>query len=221
MLFLTAEAGITKIVGDKMISVTIKDIPMIFKSDATIFAPKAIDTGTLAMLSTIDFTSNDKVLDLGCGYGIVGILASKIIGSENVVMCDISETAVQYSKINAELNQIKNVDIKISDGYKNIVDSDFTLILSNPPYHTDFSVAKKFIEGGYKRLVIGGRMVMVTKRLTWYKNKLSSVFGGVKVHEIDGYYVFIAEKRRNRNNKSTNNRKRMSKKLERKYGSAL
>ncbi len=204
-----------------MISVTIKNIPMIFKSDATIFAHKAIDTGTLAMLSIIDFSPNDKVLDLGCGYGIVGILASKIIGSENVIMCDISETAVQYSKINAELNQVMNIDIKISDGYKNIMDNDFTLILSNPPYHTDFSVAKKFIEGGYKRLVIGGRMVMVTKRLTWYKNKLSSVFGGVKVHEIDGYYVFIAEKRRNKNNKPSNNRKKMSKKLERKYGNTL
>ncbi len=204
-----------------MISVTIKNIPMIFKSDAAIFSPKAIDTGTLAMLSIIDFSPNDKVLDLGCGYGIVGILAGKIIGSEKVIMSDISETAVQYSKINAELNEIKNIDIKISDGYENIADSDFTLILTNPPYHTDFSVAKKFIEGGYKRLVIGGRMVMVTKRLTWYKNKLSSVFGGVKVHEIDGYYVFIAEKRRNKDNKPAGNRKKLSKKLERKYGSTL
>lgn len=173
------------------------------------------------MLSMIDFTSNDKVLDLGCGYGAVGILAGKIIGGENVIMCDISETAIQYSKINAELNQVMNIDIKVSDGYKNIVDNDFTLILSNPPYHTDFSVAKNFIEGGYKRLVIGGRMIMVTKRLTWYKNKLSSVFGGVKVHEIDGYYVFIAEKRSNKKNKLSSSRKKLLKKLERKYGSGL
>lgn len=119
-------------------------------------------------------------------------------------MCDISETAVSYSQINAELNQIKDVDIKISDGYKNIMDHDFTLILSNPPYHTDFSVAKKFIEGGYKHLVTGGRMVMVTKRLTWYRNKLSSVFGGVKVHEINGYYVFIAEKEKQTIERKTN-----------------
>lgn len=81
-----------------------------------------------------------------------------------------------------------DVTIKVSDGYENITDSDFTL--------------------------------MVTKRLTWYKNKLSSVFGGVKVHEVDGYYVFIAEKRRNRKNKPSNGKqKKLSKKLERKYGS--
>ena len=199
-----------------MISANIKNIPLVFKTDETIFSPKAVDTGTLAMLSVIDFSPNDKVLDLGCGYGVVGILASKLIGGENVSMCDISETAVQYSKINAELNQIKNVDIKVSDEYENIEDSDFTLILSNPPYHTDFSVAKKFIEGGYKRLVFGGRMVIVTKRLEWYKNKLTSVFGGVKVREIDGYYVFIAEKRVNKSNKPSDNRKMLSKKLERK-----
>ncbi len=199
-----------------MISANIKNIPLVFKSDEMIFSPKSVDAGTLAMLSVIDFSPNDKVLDLGCGYGVVGILASKLIGGENVTMCDISETAVQYSKINAELNQIKNVDIKVSDGYENIVDSDFTLILSNPPYHTDFSVAKEFIEGGYKRLAIGGRMAMVTKRLEWYKNKFASVFGGVKVHEIDGYYVFIAEKRSKKPNKPSDNRKKLSKKLERK-----
>ena len=89
-----------------MISANIKNIPLVFKTDETIFSPKAVDTGTLAMLSVIDFSPNDKVLDLGCGYGVVGILASKLIGGENVSMCDISETAVQYSKINAELNQI-------------------------------------------------------------------------------------------------------------------
>lgn len=109
------------------------------------------------MLSMIDFTSNDKVLDLGCGYGAVGILAGKIIGGENVIMCDISETAIQYSKINAELNQVMNIDIKVSDGYKNIVDNDFTLILSNPPYHTDFSVAKTLLRVDIKGLsLVGG-----------------------------------------------------------------
>lgn len=60
-------------------------------------------------------------------------------------MYDISETAVSYSQINAELNQIKDVDIKIKDGYKSIIDNDFTLILSIPPYHTDFSVAKNLL----------------------------------------------------------------------------
>lgn len=206
-----------------IISTEIKNIPLKFQTDAALFSPNAIDAGTLAMLSLIDFKENDKVLDLGCGYGVAGILAGKFMNPQNVVMCDVSEAAVNYSKINAKLNAVSGIEIRLSDGFENVPDNDFTVILSNPPYHTDFSVAKHFIEGGFRKLAVGGRMVMVTKRLAWYKNKLASVFGGVKVHEIDGYYVFVAEKRNSSIHKkidNTNKNKKtnkLSKKLQRKY----
>lgn len=199
-----------------MISTRIKDVDMVFETAPSIFSPNSIDNGTLAMLSVIDFLPSDKVLDLGCGYGIVGILAGKLIGEENVIMCDVSEQAIEYATMNLRMNNVPNIRIRLSDGYKNVGERDFTLILSNPPYHADFSVAKHFIEVGFKKLAIGGKLIMVTKRLDWYKNKLTSVFGGVKVHEINGYYVFVAEKRSQaikEKEKTTNN---LSKKLQRK-----
>lgn len=199
-----------------MISIEIKNVKLMFETDSSNFSPNNIDTGTLAMLSATDFLQGDKVLDLGCGYGVVGILAAKLIGQENITMCDISESAVEQSKINAKLNQVPDIDIRLSDGLRNIPDNDFTLILSNPPYHTDFSVAKHFIEDGFKKLALGGRLIMVTKRLGWYKNKLTSVFGGVKLHEINGYYVFIAEKRKNTVKKKEKSVNKLSKKLSRK-----
>lgn len=201
-----------------MISTKIKNISLDFETEPSLFSPNAIDAGSLAMLSVADFKPGDKVLDLGCGYGVVGIFAGKIIGEENVIMCDISEAAVQYARVNAELNQVPEIDIRLSNGFDNIEEKDFTIILSNPPYHTDFSVAKHFIETGFKKLVVGGRMVMVTKRLDWYKNKLTAVFGGVRVYEIDGYYVFVAEKRNTSCRKKVKNGKGLSKKLRRKYG---
>ncbi len=200
-----------------MFTCLINNIELNFQTDGTVFSPSAVDSGTLAMLSRVSFRPGDKVLDLGCGYGVVGILAAKQIGAERVIMSDVSETAVKYAAINAERNSVVGVDIRLSDGYENIPESDFTLILSNPPYHTDFSVAKRFIETGYKKLLIGGKMVMVTKRLDWYKNKLTTVFGGVTVDTIDGYYVFIAEKR-GAVKKNKPPVKTMSKKLRRKYG---
>lgn len=199
-----------------MISTRIKDVDMVFETEPSIFSPNSIDNGTLAMLSVIDFLPSDKVLDLGCGYGIVGILAGKLIGEENVIMCDISEQAIEYATMNLRINNVPDIRIRLSDGYKNVGEKDFTLILSNPPYHADFSVPKHFIEVGFKKLVVGGKLVMVTKRLDWYKNKLTSIFGGVKVHEINGYYVFVAEKRvlaPKDKDKTTNN---LSKKLQRK-----
>lgn len=199
-----------------MIEQKIKEINLKFNTNEKIFSPNKVDTGTLAMLSQIEFSKDDKVLDLGCGYGIVGILASKIIGVENVIMCDISDDAINLSKENAKLNGVAGVEIIKSDGLDEIRDSDFTLILSNPPYHADFSVPKRFIEEGYKRLVLGGRMVMVTKRKDWYKNKFISIFGGVKITEQDDYFVFISEKRDIIKKKKVKEKNKLSRKLQRK-----
>ena len=121
-----------------MIFTKIKDVDLKFETESSLFSPNFIDSGTLAMLSVIDFLPSDKVLDLGCGYGVVGILAGKLIGEENVIMCDISERAVEYAKINTMLNSVPHIDIRLSDGYKNVEENDFTLILTNPPYHADF-----------------------------------------------------------------------------------
>lgn len=182
------------------------------------FSPKGIDKGTLLLLSNVQVSAEDKVLDLGCGYGVVGISIAKLIGGEHVVMSDISEEALALTNANLEHNGLCDVRVIKSNGLKEIPDKDFSLILSNPPYHTDFSVAKAFIEDGYKRLAIGGKLMMVTKRLPWYRNKITSVFGGVKVYEQDGYYVFIAEKRMGKQISQVQKKQKLSKKLERKYG---
>ena len=199
-----------------MIFARIKDVDMAFETTPSIFSPNSIDNGTLAMLSVVDFLPSDKVLDLGCGYGVVGILAGKLIGEENVIMCDVSEQAVEYAAINSRINKVPNIRILLSDGYKNIAEKEFTLILSNPPYHADFSVPKHFIETGFLKLVVGGKLIRVTKILDWYKNKLTSVFGGVKVHEINGYYVFVAEKRTAVIKERAKTTAHLSKKLQRK-----
>ncbi|MEI0527390.1 methyltransferase [Brachyspira intermedia] len=177
------------------IEITIKNIDLKFNSSDKLFSPRNIDIGTLSMIDEVNFENESKILDLGCGYGFVGILAAKIIGEDKVVMCDIDTEAVEMSKHNAILNNVENINIIQSDVLKNIIDKDFSMILSNPPYHTDFSVAKHFIESGFYKLALNGKFIMVTKRLDWYKNKLSSVFGGVKVKEKNGYYIFISEKR--------------------------
>jgi len=202
----------------RMIKTEIMSVELEFESNETVFSPSSIDEGTLSMLSQVQFQPNDKVLDLGCGYGVVGILASRLIGEENVTICDISEEAILLSRRNAARNQVPDIRIVKSDGLRDIGEEDFTLILSNPPYHVDFSVPKEFIESGFRKLIVGGKMLMVTKRKTWYQNKLTAVFGGVKVIEVNGYFVFIAEKRSMKPQIKPKNKTGLSKKLQRKRG---
>jgi 16S rRNA (guanine1207-N2)-methyltransferase len=147
------------------------------------------------MLSCARFEPGLRVMDLGCGCGIVGILAARICGEDNVLLSDIDPLAVEVSRRNAARNGVPGARVVCSDGFSLVDETGFDLILSNPPYQSDFSVAKGFIEKGFNRLKLGGRMVMVTKRREWYRNKLVAIFGGVKIREIDGYYVFDAQRR--------------------------
>ena len=178
-----------------MIHTNINGFDLEFRTSEQLFYPRSIDRGTLAMLSVAEFAEGDKVLDLGCGYGVVGILAAKIVGPENVVMIDNDPKAVELSKKNAATNEVEGVKILLSDGFKALDEKDFTAILCNPPYHVDFSVPKMFIEKGFNRLAIGGRMLLVTKRRKWYQNKLTAIFGGVKTRAIDDYWVFVSIKK--------------------------
>jgi len=178
-----------------MITIEINGLELVFETTGALFSPNGIDAGTLAMLSSAEFSRTDKVLDLGSGYGVVGIYAAKTIGAANVVMSDIDAVCVGLSRRNAEANGVGEIVTVLSDGFDNIANKDFTLILSNPPYHADFNVAKRFIEKGFNRLTIGGKFIMVTKRKEWYKNKFIAVFGGVTIKETGGYFVFRSEKR--------------------------
>lgn len=170
------------------------------KTDVSLFSPMGPDKGTLSMLEHANFSSDDKVLDLGCGAGIVGLAACCAgVPSRNVTMTDVDFNAVKHSIENMKNAGFEEATIVCGDALTKVPDSDYSVILSNPPYHTDFSVAKTFIEKGFNRLKIGGRMLMVTKRRDWYKNKMISVFGGVKIYEHDdGYLVFESVKKSDR-----------------------
>ena len=165
-----------------------------FETDEKLFSYKSADSGTLFMLEKAEIKSGDIILDIGCGYGLVGIYCALKADPKNITMTDIDQVAVEYARKNLANNDITGVTVIESDAYKNVERSDYTLILSNPPYHADFSVPKAFIEGGYRRLITGGRMYMVTKRLEWYKRKFISVFGGVRISRCDDYYVFMGIK---------------------------
>ena len=178
-----------------VIDANVAGIWLRFESASSLFSPAKLDRGSLAMLSCIRFQPHDKVLDLGCGYGLIGIYAAKVIGAESVWMADSDRVAVESAVKNLALNGVEGVSVVMSDGFRQIRETNFTKIICNPPYHADFSVPKHFIEKGFNRLALQGAMYIVTKRRTWYQNKLRSVFGGARVHELDSYLVFEAVKR--------------------------
>jgi 16S rRNA (guanine1207-N2)-methyltransferase len=162
------------------IEVSLHEVSLVFETEPGLFSPTHLDPGTHFLLSNIEFDHRDKVLDLGCGYGVMGIYIAQRIGADRVHLIDSDPQAIRCTTYNAELNGVSGVRIERSDGFRDFRESGFTQIVCNPPYHADFSTAKHFIEKGFNRLVVGGALWMVTHRESWYRNKLTSVFGGVQ-----------------------------------------
>jgi len=177
-----------------IIRTEIMGVQVALETDPRLFSPTEVDAGTLAMLSCVRFSPQDKILDLGCGYGVVGIVAAKLVGPERVFMIDSDARATTIAAKNAELNGLKGVTVLQSDGFNDIREAGFTKILCNPPYHVDFRVPKHFVHKGFNRLLVGGTLWMVTQRETWYRNKLRAIFGNVRAHPRCPYMVFEATK---------------------------
>lgn len=181
-----------------MYKVNFNNKEITIETNVSLFSPTGPDKGTLSMLKHVEFDSANKLLDLGCGTGIVSLCACAYgLDPANIVLTDIDSLATETASKNMSINGFDGATIVCGDGLSAVTDSGFDLILSNPPYHTDFKVAKTFIEKGFNRLNIGGKFYMVTKRKDWYKNKMIAIFGGVRIYEEDGYFVFESIKKSN------------------------
>ena len=178
-----------------MIEQTIGERLFRFNTADRLFSASHVDLGTLFLIRCLEIPPEGKLLDLGCGYGPIGLYMAAHAGPERVTMLDIDPSATRYARENAALNELDGIRFISGDGLSALPDAGYALIACHPPYHSDFSVAKSFIEKGFNRLTIGGEMYMVVRRELWYRNKLTAIFGGLKIYEQDGYFVLRAQKR--------------------------
>lgn len=166
-----------------------------FRGAPGVFSPKALDPGTAFMLDVMDISPQERCLDLGCGTGAVAVMIRQGFRVAAVAV-DHNARALRLAAENCQHNQADSVKIYPSDGFTDIEPTEmFDVIACNPPYHTDFSVARRFIEGSFLRLREGGRLYLVVKRTDWYERKLTSLFGGCRrFTNNDGYTVFVAQR---------------------------
>lgn len=137
---------------------------LIFKFDAgnTLFSTFDLDHGTHILLRSIIFSNPKTILDLGCGYGPIGIVLAKKNPQAQVTLVDKDLLAVRYSKHNIEKNSIQNAITLGSVGMEQVIDKTFDLIASNIPAKIgDEAIAKDFILTPYEHLTPGGELWIV------------------------------------------------------------
>lgn len=168
-----------------------------FKTDNGVFSKKFIDYGSRALLDTLNFPLDGKILDLGCGYGPIGIILAKRNPQSNILMADVNLRALDLCRENIKINNIKNALAISSNAYENILES-FDYIVTNPPIRAGKKVVFEFLEGAYKHLVDNGEIYVVIQKKQGApsaKSKLEEVFGNCEIVNRDkGYYILKSKK---------------------------
>ena len=161
-----------------------------------VFSKERIDKGTLVLAGNMAVARNQKVLDIGCGTGVLGIAAAKIFNA-NVAMSDINKRAVMLAKMNCKLNNVK-CEICQGNLYEKIKQNDFDVILSNPPQTAGKEVCFQLIGQSKKYLKTNGSLQLVARHNKGGKTlsrKMQEVFGNVKViAKKAGYWVYMSVK---------------------------
>ncbi len=172
----------------------------IFKTDRGVFSKRTVDFGSRLLIET--FRPPDlegDILDVGCGYGPIGLALAKSTG-RTVHMVDINERALLLCRENASLNQVANVRIYESDRLEGVREKDFAAIVTNPPVRAGKKVVYDIFEQSYDHLKAGGELWIVIQKKQGApsaEKKLAEIFDEVEVvKKKKGYFIIKAKKLR-------------------------
>lgn len=169
-----------------------------FLTDAGVFSKKGVDYGSKHLIETMELSENAKVLDVGCGYGPMGLSAAVMCPKGHVTMVDINERAVELSKENARRNGISNVTILQSDLLEQVKDLKFDAVLTNPPIRAGKETVHRIFVDAYDCLVDGGSLWVVIQKKQGAPSavkKMESLYSEVvEVSKDKGYRILKATK---------------------------
>lgn len=144
---------------EKDIYVHIKDKKFHFITDNGVFSKSGLDFGSRLLIESVVGMKKTKVLDLGCGYGPIGIIYKSFNPEAEVIMTDINIRASELTKKNATLNQVDVMSVN-GDGFSEIT-GKFDMILTNPPIRTGKENIYKLFQESYEHLLPGGELIYV------------------------------------------------------------
>jgi 16S rRNA (guanine1207-N2)-methyltransferase len=177
------------------VKVNLLGMSMTFLTDAGVFSKKMVDYGSQVLLNTLDLESGKTLLDVGCGYGPLGLTLGKVFGVDSTLI-DINSRAIDLAKKNAEKNQVQ-ARIYQSNIYEN-VDGKFDYIISNPPIRAGKTVVHEIIQGAFHDLYYQGSLTIVIQKKQGApsaKAKMEAVFGNCQILKKDkGYYILESVK---------------------------
>jgi 16S rRNA G1207 methylase RsmC len=162
-----------------------------------LFSPKGIDAGSRLLLDHLDVRPDDRAIDLGCGYGPLGLAIARAAPQGDCLMVDKDFVAVDYANANARRNRVENAEAMLSDGLRHVPPRRFTLAVTNLPAKTSKEHYYLFFHDIRDRLKPGGRfyVVVISGLRQFIAKAFEDVFGNhEKIKQGRQYTVARAER---------------------------
>jgi 16S rRNA (guanine1207-N2)-methyltransferase len=163
-----------------------------------VFSRGALDRGTELILEALDVGPCELLLDLGCGYGAIGIAAARLREDGRVVLTDVNERAVSLARENVRTNRVANAEVRQGSLYEPVKGLAFDHIVSNPPLRAGRRVVDRIISEAPAHLLPGGRLWLVARTKQGaqaIRNRMERAFGNAEVVKRgSGYKVLRSTK---------------------------
>jgi 16S rRNA (guanine1207-N2)-methyltransferase len=177
---------------------TLRGEKFFFNTDAGVFSKGEVDFGSRLLIESFELpTVEGDILDVGCGYGPIGLAMAKSFPERTVHMVDVNRRAIELAIRNSKENDVENVRIYESDGLS-MVEGPFSAILTNPPIRAGKETVFKFYDEAFEKLKAGGELWVVIQKKQGAPSTidhLKKLFGQVEtVEKKKGYYILRAEK---------------------------
>lgn len=182
----------------RIIKYTINSHYFELTSDIGVFSKNELDPGSELLIKTaIKEGIKGELLDVGCGYGPIGITLSKTCDLDKVDFIDVNLRALNLTKENAEKYKVKNFNVFESNGFENVKDL-YDYILINPPIRAGKEVIFKMFEDSIKYLKKDGILMIVIRKdqgAPSAKKKLDEIFGNCETLDREkGYHILVSKK---------------------------
>jgi 16S rRNA (guanine1207-N2)-methyltransferase len=181
-----------------LVHTCLRGVAFEFTTASSVFSIKRVDLGTRVLIESMVLPEKGCVLDVGCGYGAVGIAAAKFNPKLHVVLTDVNRRAILLAKKNAEKNRVRNVEVRHGSLYEPVKDYCFDVVLSNPPVSAGMATVEAIIRGAPVIMACDGTLQMVIRSKIGKKTLpqvFTETFGNFSVLAIEsGYRVLTAQK---------------------------
>lgn len=183
----------------KQWKVNLRGTDFVFMTDAGVFSKGEVDFGSRLLIDTFQEAGIEgDVLDVGCGYGPVGLSIASLLTDRTIQMVDVNERALALSRTNAERNGIKNAVIYSSDALDGVEMREFASILTNPPIRAGKETVFKIYEQACEHLAVEGELWVVIQKKQGAPStiaRLEELFGNAEiVGKSKGYYIIKSKK---------------------------